>query len=184
MAYIIIDNDTEASAYNTAAVVITGGIGVAKNIRCNSYIYGTGGVYGAFWNDLADSIEIPKGTKVEPGYCYSYNKGKYNITSKYADSHFIGIHSDTYGFKMGDRECDTLDIAVAGFVLAHVDKEYKSGTPLVCTKCGKLTKARFLTRIIHPERIIGSYWKPELSKYWGNSTRKVEVKNRHWIKIK
>lgn len=142
-----------------------------------------GRVFNAVWNDLADSIEVD--CEVEPGYCYSFNGKNYLKTDKYADNNFIGIHSDTAGFIIGQKgKGIELKVAVAGFVLAHVDDTYKPGTPLTTTRSGYLTKANIFTRIFHPERVIATFWKNETEKYWGPENNKIEVRNRKWIKIR
>ena len=142
-------------------------------------------VYGAVWNDLVDCIEVDDECELEYGRCYAYNNGKFTKTSKYADKSYIGIHSDTSGFEMGDKgEVKQLKSSVAGYVLAYVDAEYPSGTPLTCSKHGMLTKAHFLTRILHPERVIATYWKNEPKFVWGAEGNEIEVKGRHWVRIK
>lgn len=142
-------------------------------------------VYGAVWNDLVDCIEVDDECELEYGRCYAYNNGKFTKTSKYADKSYIGIHSDTSGFEMGDKgDVKQLKSSVAGYVLAYVDAEYPSGTPLTCSKHGVLTKAHFLTRILHPEMVIATYWKNEPKFVWGAEGNEIEVKGRHWVKIK
>lgn len=142
-------------------------------------------VYGAVWNDLVDCIEVDDDCELEYGRCYAYNNGKFTKTSKYADKSYIGIHSDTSGFEMGDKgDVKQLKSSVAGYVLAYVDAEYPSGTPLTCSKHGVLTKAHFLTRILHPEMVIATYWKNEPKFVWGAEGNEIEVKGRHWVRIK
>ena len=142
-------------------------------------------VYGAVWNDLVDCIEVDDECELEYGRCYAYNNGKFTKTSKYADKSYIGIHSDTSGFEMGDKgDVKQLKSSVAGYVLAYVDAEYPSGTPLTCSKHGVLTKAHFLTRILHPEMVIATYWKNEPKFVWGAEGNEIEVKGRHWVRIK
>lgn len=139
-------------------------------------------VYNAVWNDLVDMITVPEDTELEYGYCYSYNNGKYYKTNRYGDKNFFGIHSDTSGMKMGCRSgVKQLESSVAGYVLVYVDKEYESGTPLVCTKNGYLTKARLFDRLFNSYKVIATYWKKEESELYEN---KVVVNDRHWVKIK
>lgn len=154
-------------------------------------LYCTGGitgakVYNAVWNDLADAIEVPSDTELEFGYCYKYKDGRVYKTDSYADSNILGIHSDTagmiLGLKVGKVKC--INLAVAGVVLAYVDKEYECGTALVATKEGKLTKANILTRLFHPERIVGTFYKKELQESWGTPSNKVKVNGRSWVKVK
>ena len=158
-------------------------LGVKGGIYANS-IKGVK-VYGAVWNDLVDCIEVDDECELEYGRCYAYNNGKFTKTSKYADKSYIGIHSDTSGFEMGDKgDVKQLKSSVAGYVLAYVDAEYPSGTPLTCSKHGVLTKAHFLTRILHPEMVIATYWKNEPKFVWGAEGNEIEVKGRHWVRIK
>ena len=141
-------------------------------------------VVGAVFNDLADSIPVDDDCNLEHGYCYCFDGEKYTKSSKYLDEGIIGIHSDTYGFKMGDEEGKKkMDVAVSGFVLAYVDKEYKPGTPLTCTENGYLTEIKREDKIEYPERIVATYWKNEPADEWGSKDGKVKVNGRKWVKI-
>ena len=140
-------------------------------------------VFNAVWNDLSDRIEID--IQPEPGYAYALKDGHYYKTSKYMDQRYIGIESDTSGFEMGGKNVKyELNASVAGFVLAYVDKEYKAGTPLTVTKDGKLTKIRALGRILHPEMVVATFWKPEPRKAFGPEGAERQVNGRMWVKIK
>ena len=155
------------------ALACTGGISAAK-------------VYNAVWNDLADSIEVPSDTELEYGYCYKYKDEKVYKTDEYADPNVLGIHSDTAGMVLGIKptHIKCINLAVAGVVLAYVDKEYECGTALVATKEGKLTKANRATRLLHPERIVATYYKKEKEDLWGPKSNKIKVNGRSWVKIK
>ena len=134
---------------------------------------------------MADSIIVNKEAEIEAGYCYCLKDNKYVKSSKYLDNGIIGIHSDTYGFKMGDKIGEKqLDCAVAGFVLAYVDKDYLPGTALTCTKDGCLTKMKSKDKQRFPEKIVAIYWKDEPAEEWGSDNRKVKVNGRKWVKIK
>ena len=172
-------NATASTSTTTGAVKISGGLGVAGNI------YGSA-VYNAVWNDLSDCIEVDTDCNLEAGYCYCFDGTHYYKSDKYLADGIIGINSDTYGMNMGRKPngCKQMDVAVAGFVLAFVDKEYKVGTPLTCTKDGKLTKIKFLDRVFNPHKIVATYWKSEPQEEWGNEDRKVKVNGRKWVKIK
>ena len=173
--------DTVANNANTGALLVSGGAYVEGHIRVGT----NGGVYGALWNDLADSIVVNKDAKIEAGYCYCLKDNKYIKSSKYLDNGIIGIHSDTYGFKMGEKAGEKqLDCAVAGFVLAYVDKDYLPGTALTCTKDGRLTKMKSKDKQRFPEKIVATYWKDEPAEEWGSDNRKVKVNGRKWVKIK
>lgn len=168
-------NSTSATD-NNAAIYTSGGLTVTQDIWAQF-------VHNAVWNDVADCIPVPEDTGLEFGYCYKFDGNNYTKTSKYSDSQYIGIHSDTAGFYVGDRPTKTLKVSVAGFVLAHVDKVYKSGTPLVCTKEGKLTKANIFVKLFRPQSIIASFWKDEEDEEWGPKNKKIKVNGRKWVKI-
>ena len=169
---------TESTSITTGALKVTGGIGATGNIW-GAY------VYNAVWNDLADCIPVDEDCTPEAGYCYCFDGTHYYKSNKYCANGIIGINSDTYGMNMGRKpNTKQMDIAVSGFVLAYVDKEYKSGTPLTCTKNGKLTKIRLIDRILHPHKIVATYWKSEPNEEWGSETRKVKVNGRKWVKVK
>ena len=154
------------------------------SIYCVKTIWGSQ-VFNAVWNDLADCIPVNKEAVIEPGYCYCFDGEKYYKSTKYLEKGIIGIESDTYGMHMGSKPgVKQMDVAVSGFALAYVDKEYESGTPLTCTENGYLTEIAKQDKIEYPERIVGTYWKPEPNEEWGSSDRKVKVNGRHWIKIK
>ncbi len=142
-------------------------------------------VYGAVFNDLADAIPVGEGDVLEAGYCYGFDGEHYTKTSEYMQKSYIGIHSDTYGFKMGYEEGkEKLNVAVSGFVLAYVDKEYEVGTPLTCTEDGYLTEIELEDKIKYPERVVATYWKSEPNEEWGSEDKKIKVKGRRWVKIK
>ena len=160
-----------------ASLNVAGGILAVGGIKGAS-------VYNAVWNDLADCIPVDDDCKVEPGYCYCFDGEKYYKATKYLDEGIIGIDSDTYGMNMGHKPgLNQMDVAVAGFVLAYVDKEYKPGTPLTCTENGYLTKIKLRDKIRYPERIVATYWKSESADEWGSDNRKVKVNGRKWVRI-
>ena len=136
-------------------------------------------VHNAVWNDLADAIEID--VKPEYGYVYCFDGEHYSKSSKYCQKGVIGIHSDTAGMIMGEKGSENeLNCAVAGFVLAHVDKVYSSGTPLTTGKNGVLTKMKKKDLILHPDRLVANFWKAEVGEKWNG----VEVNNRCWVKVR
>ena len=162
---------TASSSTTTGAVKISGGLGVAGHIYA-------GAVHNAVWNDLVDCMEVPEDTSLEFGYCYSW-KDDSVIKSSRSSKNCIGIHSNTAGFVMGEKKTKTIQAAVAGFVLAYVDKLYPEGTPLTWGDNGTLTKCSLLKRILHPERIIATFYKEEKEEKWHN----LPVSGRHWVKI-
>lgn len=142
-------------------------------------------ITGAVFNDLADAIPVGEGDVLEAGYCYGFDGEHYTKTSEYLQKSYVGIHSDTYGFKLGhEGNKEKLNVAVAGFVLAYVDKEYEVGTPLTCTVDGCLTEIKLEDKIKYPERVIATYWKSESNEEWGPEGDKVKVKGRRWVKVK
>ena len=172
------DVNSGSSTASGAIIASNGGIWAAGGIRGNK-------VYNAVWNDLADCIPVDDDCELTPGYCYCFNGEKYYKSSKYLDDGIIGIHSDTYGMHMGYKDnCKQMDVAVAGFVLAYVDKEYPVGTPLTCTENGYLTKIEKSDKMEYPEKIVATYWKNEPSEYWGGEKDKIKVNGRKWVKVK
>ena len=139
----------------------------------------------AVWNDYADVIDVPSDLEVIPGKCYCYSNNEYRESKVYLDSLCLGICSDTAGFFTGgSSNKNHLPIAISGFTLAFVDKEYPAGTPLVCTESGYLTKIDGADLPFHSHEIIAHYWKPELNSTWGPEDKPVQVNNRHWVKIR
>lgn len=147
--------------------------------NATTYHLYAGAVHNAVWNDLADCIEVPEDTVLEFGYCYSWNGDKVEKTSR-KSKNCIGIHSNTAGLFMGEKPVRTIQAAVAGFALAYVDKIYPEGTPLTWSDDGKLTKCTVLKRVLHPERVIATFYKEERQESWHG----VEVNDRHWVKIR
>ena len=142
-------------------------------------------VHGAVFNDLADAIPVGEGDVLEAGYCYGFDGEHYIKTSEYMQKSYIGIHSDTFGFLMGQEEGkEKLNVAVSGFVLAYVDREYGVGTPLTCTEDGYLTEIELEDKIKYPERVVATYWKSEPNEEWGPEGDKIKVNGRKWVKVK
>jgi len=171
-------SEVGADSTTGAITVTSGGIVSASGIKGSK-------VYNAVWNDLADSIPVNPDCVLIPGRCYCYKNGNYELSSKYLDSGILGIHSDTYGILMGGGKAPKeLYVAVAGFVLAYVDKEYEPGTPLTCDEEGFLTEIKLEDKIKYPERIVATFWKKELSDFWGAEGKEVFVNRRMWVKVR
>ena len=167
-----------ASSTSGAITVTSGGIVSASGIKGSK-------VYNAVWNDLADAIPVDANCVLIPGRCYCYRDNTYHLSSKYLDEGILGLHSDTYGMLMGGgKTAKELYVAVAGFVLAYVDKEYAPGTPLTCDEEGFLTEIRLEDKIKYPERIVATFWKPEPRTLWGPEGKEVLVNGRMWVKVK
>lgn len=142
-------------------------------------------VTGAVWNDLIDCLDVPEDDTLEPGYCYCMHEdGHYRKSEKYLDSRYIGIDSDTYSLAMGmEKDKRKLNAAVAGFVLAYVDKEYPTGTALTCTENGYLTEIKKEDKCYNPEMIIAKYWKNEEREEIVRKDKTVKVNGRKWVKV-
>jgi len=136
-----------------------------------------GKIFNAVWNDYADYWSLKKDIQATPGLCYADYGDGLELTKKKADKCVIGIYSDTYGYGMGERE-DAIPIAVAGFVLAYVDKDYKVGTLLTNDKNGMLTKANIFNILMR--RVVGKYIRKEKEKKFNNL---INVNDRVWIKV-
>lgn len=154
-----------------------------SRINIHGYLYATR-VYNAVWNDIVDFIDTKEQIEIELGkaYCRS-SDGHHAPSSSYMPSGLLGITSDTYGFGVGHKSDTTttqLPIAIGGIVLAHVDKEYETGTPLTATYDGALTEMGINDRARHPERIIATYYRPEEAETWNGIT----VNGRHWVRVR
>lgn len=176
-ASVIIENNL---TYGSG--LILSGLGVGGDIIGDN-------VYNAVWNDMVDCILVQEGLELEYGKCYCFDGDKYYLSSKYLDDGIMGIHSDTAGFYVGTKSGKCLEVAVAGFALAYVDKPYKPGTPLTCTENGYLTEIKEEDIENNPHKIIGTFWKEEWKDWWGFRIPQcnehiVEVNGRMWIKIR
>ena len=72
-----------------------------------------------------------------------------------------------------------MPVAVAGFALAYVDKEYKPGTPLTVKSKGRLTKAGLFRRIFNKKSIVGYFDRKETNDLYVST----HVNGRSWIKV-
>lgn len=141
-------------------------------LSSNKYRYGYfGACYGAVGNDFADALDLPT-EKIEPGYVACLKNGVIALTRKRNDRAALGIVSDTYSFRAGSVE-EGAPIAVAGYVLAYVEKEYAPGTKLTVAKNGRLTRARSW------ERVLALYIRKPQSDEWNS----VGVKGRALVKV-
>ena len=141
-------------------------------------------VWNAVWNDIADYQLLAD--ELVFGKCYMDTKDGALICSQRCQMSVIGIASDTLGFGIGaganpGRE---VPIAVAGWVLAYVDKEYECCTVLTNLEDGSLTKMTREEKLEYPERIVGIYKRKEMDANWGPAGRQIQVNDRHWIKVK
>lgn len=151
-----------------------------RTAQYDGYFYATR-VYNAVWNDIADFQ--PLQGQLEYGSCY-YSTGQgVTLCNKKCQKSVVGIASNTYGFGVGSRE-GCVPIAIGGWVLTNVDREYEPGTPLINDKNGFLTKANLYHRIFYSDRIVGYYDRREMLKIIQYGETKIEVLGRHWIKVK
>lgn len=141
-------------------------------------------VWNAVWNDVADFQLLAD--RLEFGKCYYDTKDGARICTQRCQMSVIGIASDTFGTAVGTganpgRE---VPIGIAGWVLAHVDKEYECGTPLTNDEHGNLTAMTREEKMEFPERIVGIYKRKEMDQMWGPPGQQIVVNKRHWVKIK
>lgn len=141
-------------------------------------------VWNAVWNDVADFQLLID--KLEYGKCYFDTKDGARICNERCQMSVIGIASDTFGFGVGNDSNvpNQVPIAVAGWVLAHVDKEYDCGTPLTNDQNGNLTAMTRSEKMEYPERIVAIYKRKEMEALWGPDNKKIQVNGRHWVKVK
>ncbi len=142
-------------------------------------------VWNAVYNDYADFQKISNEEIIIFGRCYYDTKNGAKLCSERCQKSVIGIASDTFGFAAG-AEVNThqAPFAVCGWVLAYVDKEYESGTPLTNDEYGYLTEMSMEEKNQFPERLIAIYKCKENNIYWGSKNKKIYVDNRHWVKVK
>ena len=96
----------------------------------------------------------------------------------------MGLASDTYGFGVGQTKNERrVPIAIAGFVLAYVDKEYEPGECLTSNATGGLTAMSDEDKRNYPERIVAIYRGIEHKSTYGVNNE-VIVNGRHWVKVK
>jgi hypothetical protein len=141
-------------------------------------------VWNAVWNDIADFQLL--NDELVFGKCYFDTKDGAQICNENCQMSVIGIASDTFGngVGVGANPGKELPVAIAGWVLAHVDKEYDCGTPLTSDQHGNLTEISLEQKRNYPERIVALYKRKEMDEKWGPEGKKVEVNNRHWVKVK
>ena len=144
----------------------------------------SGKVFNAVYNDIADFLELDEYVNIEYGSVYvRYKDGKVAKSVSNCQLGIIGIATDTYGYGLGIKKVKEgyqLPVSVGGFVLARVDREYDSGTPLTSDPDGRLTYMNIEQKMMYPERLIAIYYKAEKELFWND----IEVKDRHWVKVK
>lgn len=169
---------TETTSTSTGAVIVAGGLGVAKSIRGQK-------VYGAVYNDFAEyrqAIDNPSAGQVvvEIG----------DDTLRISDKRMMpgaNIVSDTFGFAIGETEQCKTPIAVAGRVLAYTLESREAfrnaiGMPVCSGPNGTVSLMTKEEYIVNPHCIIGYVSAVPSYEFWGEDN--ILVNNRVWIKIK
>ena len=141
-------------------------------------------VWGAVWNDYADFQKL--NDKLVYGKAYYDTAEGAKICNKRCQMGIMGVATNTFGTSVGQGANYGLEIpiAVAGWVLAYVDKEYATGTPLTNDEQGNLTEMTLEEKRNYPERLIATYKKKELDTEWGIEGKKIKVDGRHWVQVK
>jgi hypothetical protein len=139
-------------------------------------------IWNSVWNDIADFQKLDD--NLIYGKCYYDTKLGARICNTRCQKALMGIASNTFGYGMGVTDDNKVPIAVAGWVLAYVDQEYETGTPLTNDENGNLTEMTLEEKRNYPERLIALYKYKEENDIWGTETKEINVDNRHWIQVK
>ncbi|MFN3455068.1 MAG: hypothetical protein ACK41T_08935 [Pseudobdellovibrio sp.] len=141
-------------------------------------------VWNAVWNDYADFQKL--NDKLVYGMCYRDTFEGAILCTERCQKSVIGIATDTFGMAVGQgvHPDAQVPIAVAGWVLAFVDKEYECGTPLTNDEKGYLTEMTLQEKRDYPERLVAIYKKKELNLTFGTEGKEIQVNGRHWVKVK
>ena len=160
----------------TAASTING-----TSYTVTSSIYGFSYIKADNGNDFADFIYTKKPLSSSNVGLAVTRKGDNVVVADKGDF-VLGIYSDTYGMSVGSNAYgsnNSVPVAVAGFALAYVDKEYKPGTPLTVKSKGRLTKAGLFRRIFNKKSIAGYFDRKETNDLYVST----HVNGRSWIKV-
>lgn len=142
-------------------------------------------IWNAVWNDIADFQLL--NDELIAGKCYFDTKDGARICNERCQMSVIGIASDTFGYGVGTRADEGIKqvpVAVCGWVLAYVDREYECGTVLTNNEDGILVEMTREEKLEYPERIVAIYKRKEAEEQWGPENSKIEVNGRHWVKVK
>lgn len=155
-------------------------------VNYDGYFYATK-TFNNVWNDYADFQKVI-GTKI-PGMCYYDTIEGAKRCTEYCQKSVIGIISDTYGHAVGFKSMEYAPFAIAGWVLAYIESDVldkiEPGDVLTSSPTGRLTLMLGEDIVKYPERIVAIYKKPEHATLWGpDGAPKIEVKGRHWVKVK
>ena len=146
-----------------------------------SSLYGFSYIKADNGNDFADFIYTEKPLSSKNAGLAVTRKGNNIVVAEKGDF-VLGIYSDTYGMSVGSNAYGTnnsVPVAVAGFALAYVDKEYKPGTPLAVKSRGQLTKAGLFRRIFNKKSVVGYFDRKETNDLYVST----HVNGRSWIKV-
>lgn len=150
----------------------------------NGYFYATK-VFNPVYADYVDWFYAKQHILIQPGKCYYETGEGLWMCDQRMQRGVIGMCSDTYGMAVGmDHGRVQVPIAVAGRVLAIVDREYPPGTPLTNNDNGDLTAMTVDESRQYPERIIAIYMYKERNQAWGPEGAKINVFDRHWVKVR
>lgn len=140
-------------------------------------------LYGGAWNDIAEFRESFDNYLAGTCVCETA-QGKLVLTAKrmIRNSYIV---SDTYGYALGNKEIDTVPVAIAGRVLAYCwddNEKLKIGDAVCSGPNGGVSKMKKWEKILHPECIIG--YVSEIPQYeiWGQHN--TSVRGRVWIRVK
>ena len=139
-------------------------------------------LWNMVWNDVADFRKL--NDELIYGKCYYDTTNGAKICDTQCQKSVIGIASNTFGQGLGFIGAKSVPIAISGWVLAFVDKEYEIGTPLTNDENGDLTEITFEEKKWYPERLVAIYRNKEVNILWGPKDKEIEVNNRYWVKIK
>jgi hypothetical protein len=140
-------------------------------------------IWNSVWNDYAD-LQLLCDEYIA-GKCYFDTADGAKICSEQCQLSVMGLATDTFAQVVGKRsDQKQIPIAVAGWALAFVDKEYPCGTPLTNNSEGDLTEMTLQEKRDYPERLVGIYKKKELDAEFGPAHSKIKVNGRHWVKVK
>ena len=195
LKYLVIGSPAEAAANslymrNVNIDTLTGAISTVVNPKNSMILTNQAGstavvpllvgqlkaekIWNSVWNDLADFQDLIGELAI--GKCYRDTKDGAVLCNERCQMGVIGIASDTFGFAIGNnQERKQVPIAIGGWALAFVDKEYPSGTPLTNDEYGCLTEMLMDEKRDFPERIVATYKKIELSETFGSDSTKVKV---------
>lgn len=169
-------NDTDSTSTTTGAVVVTGGLGVAKAIRANQ-------VYGAVWNDYAEFRRASMSFKPGSVMCEDED-GVLHVSCKRLQKN-PHIVSDTYGFAIGETKEAKCPVALCGRVLAVPDSNrarFRVGDAVCAGIGGTVSRMRWYEKVLFPDRILGVVSEIPTGEVWEDTG--IGINGRIWINIK